>query len=172
MKKLIILIILAITVTFLVKNKSDNVYIPSESIRIRIIANSNSEYDIKEKISVKKNVEKELSTLLTDANNIEEAREIINNNMERLNIVIEDTTEQSYKVNFGNNYFPSKTYKGVIYENGIYESLVVTLGDGIGDNWWCVLFPPLCLLEGTETENTTDVEYRFFVKELIDKYLK
>ena len=52
----------------------------------------------------------------------------------------------------------------------MYESLVITLGKGEGDNWWCVLFPPLCLLE--ENENTQDVEYHFLVKDIIDKYLK
>ena len=67
------------------------------------------------------------------------------------------------------NYFPQKEFKGVTYEEGYYESLVVTLGSGSGDNWWCVLFPPLCLLEAEESEKD-DVEYQFFVKELIDKY--
>lgn len=68
---------------------------------------------------------------------------------------------------FGFNYFPSKKYKGITYKDGYYESLVVTLGEGKGDNWWCVLFPPLCLLEA---EESTDVEYKSYVKELIDKY--
>ena len=77
--------------------------------------------------------------------------------------------ELGYKVNFGINYFPEKNYKGVIYEEGYYESLVVTLGSGNGENWWCVLFPPLCLMEGEET-NTDEVEYKSFVKEMIDKY--
>ena len=70
------------------------------------------------------------------------------------------------------NYFPEKVYKGVKYEEGEYESFVVTLGNGMGKNWWCVLFPPLCLLEAEETEETTEVEYKFFISELIDKYLK
>ena len=74
-------------------------------------------------------------------------------------------------IHYGLNYFPKKEYKGVIYEEGYYESLVVTLGNGNGDNWWCVLFPPLCLLEAQET-NTQDVEYKFFVQDLIDKYMK
>ena len=55
------------------------------------------------------------------------------------------------------------------YPAGYYESLVVTLGSGAGDNWWCVLFPPLCLLEAEET-NTDDIEYKSFVQEMIEKY--
>ena len=57
---------------------------------------------------------------------------------------------------------------GIVTEEGEYESLVITLGNGLGENFWCVLFPPLCLLD-TE-EEVEDVEYTSFVKELIDKY--
>ena len=162
------LIVIALIICILVKNKSDNIVIPKESIRIRIIASSNDTVDISEKIKVKKSVEKELYSLLKEANNVNEAKSIINNNLERLNLVIDDTTDLKYDVNFGNNYFPKKVYKVVIYDEGMYDSLVITLGSGRGDNWWCVLFPPLCLLDSNETTN--DVEYKFFVKELIDKY--
>ena len=66
------------------------------------------------------------------------------------------------------NYFPEKEYKGTIYKEGKYESLVITLGNGQGNNFWCVLFPPLCLLD--EEDETTNVEYTSLVKEIIDKY--
>ncbi len=155
-------------IAILVRNKKNIVTIPKESIRIRIIANSNAEIDVNEKLKVKKNVEKELYSLLKSAKNIEEAKTIINNNLERLNIIIDTSTEEKHTIKYGENYFPKKIYKGVIYEEGDYESLVITLGEGSGDNWWCVLFPPLCLLD--ENETTKDVEYQFFVKELIDKY--
>ena len=75
----------------------------------------------------------------------------------------------NYSINYGNNYFPKKVYQEVEYPEGNYESLVITLGDGLGDNWWCVLFPPLCLLEAQE-ENIKDINYTFYIKELIDKY--
>lgn len=167
-KQTIILVIIAVIIVLLVKDKSENLIIPKEAIRIRIISNSNETLDIEEKLQVKKNVEKEIYNLLKSANSIEEAREIINQNLDKLNITIEDTTNRDYSISFGNNYFPRKTYKGVIYDEGIYESLVISLGEAQGDNWWCVLFPPLCLLDGNE--ETEDVEYKFFVKELIDKY--
>ena len=66
--------------------------------------------------------------------------------------------------------FPEKEYKGVVYDEGYYESLLVTLGEGKGDNFWCVLFPPLCLMEAEETDDTTEVEYKSFIKEIIEKY--
>ena len=167
--KTIILTIIALVVIVLVKNKNDNIVIPKESIRIRIIASSNETDDINEKLKVKKEVETELAKLLKDTKSIEEARSIINKNLDKLNIVIDDTTDYNYDVKFGKNYFPKKYYKGVLYDEGEYESLVITLGKGTGDNWWCVLFPPLCLLEGNE--DTEDVTYQFFVKEIIDKYV-
>ena len=80
-----------------------------------------------------------------------------------------DNYDNNVEVNYGMNYFPEKTYKGVKYKEGEYESLVVTLGKGEGNNFWCVLFPPLCLLEAEE-DDTNEVEYTSFVKELIDKY--
>ena len=166
-KKTIILVILALVIVVLVKNKSDNLIIPKEALRIRIVSNSNDEFDIKKKQEIKEDVEKEVYKLLKGVNNIDEARNIINDNLDKLNVVIEEKTSD-YNISFGNNYFPQKTYKGIVYDEGIYESLVITLGEGSGDNWWCVLFPPLCLLEGNE--ETKDVEYQFFVKELLDKY--
>ncbi len=167
--KTIFLIIIAIIILILVKNKQERIVIPKESIRIRIIPNSNEEIDINEKINIQKNVEKQLYLLLKNAKTIEEAREIINNNLDNLNLIIDDITNESHSIKFGQNYFPKKEYKGVIYDEGNYESLVITLGHGVGDNWWCVLFPPLCMIE--ENDTTKDVEYQFLVKELIDKYL-
>ena len=75
-----------------------------------------------------------------------------------------------FKINYGENYFPEKNYKGVKYEEGYYESLVVTLGTGYGDNWWCVLFPPLCLMEAKIDDNT-DIDYGLFVKDIFNKYM-
>ena len=72
-----------------------------------------------------------------------------------------------YQIHYGNNYFPAKYYKGITYPAGNYESLVITLGSGAGKNFWCVLFPPLCLLENTE-EDISDVDYRLYVKKLLD----
>lgn len=79
----------------------------------------------------------------------------------------EENYLEGFKINYGSNYFPEKKYKGITYKEGYYESLVITLGEGKGDNWWCVLFPPLCLIEADESRN---VEYKSFVKEMFDKY--
>lgn len=143
--------------------------IPKEAIRIRILANSNSDEDQKIKSEVKESVEPYLYDLLKNTYSMSEARTIINNNMENIHEVIDNSLldRQKYSVNFGKNYFPEKVYKGVTYEEGYYDSLLIKLGDGLGDNWWCVLFPPLCLLEGEESD---DVEYSTYVGELLKNY--
>ena len=87
------------------------------------------------------------------------------------NTLKKENSQTTFRINYGMNYFPEKEYKNVIYKEGNYESLVVTLGDGLGENFWCVLFPPLCLLEGEE-ENTKDVEYHILVKDILKKYEK
>lgn len=146
--------------------------IPDEAIRIRVIANSNSDYDQKIKYNVKDSIEKDIYDMLSNAKNIDTARYILKQNLSNIeNTISNALNEQNYNlpfdVNFGLNYFPKKEFKGVTYNEGYYESLVVTLGNGEGDNWWCVLFPPLCLIEA---EDSSDVEYTTMVKTIIDKY--
>lgn len=175
MKK-IILIASIIVLVFLMSNKVDKVIIPSEAIRFRVIANSNQVNDQEAKLLVRDRVQKQIINDLQASTNLEEARTNLSTNLEKYNKLVELTLKENqidedYQVNYGMNYFPKKVYKGVTYEEGNYESLVVTLGNGLGDNWWCVLFPPLCLLEAEETEEKTEVEYKFFIQELIEKYL-
>ena len=83
---------------------------------------------------------------------VEEAREKITNNLDNIDksikqVLINENYPLDYKINYGDNYFPAKEYKKIKYEAGYYESVLVTLGEGKGKNWWCVLFPPLCLIE-------------------------
>lgn len=173
-KDIIIVIIFIIGYMLLQSNSVSGIQIPDEAIRLRVIPNSNSIYDQEMKMKVKSELESTTSLLLRDASNIMEARNIVKNNLNIIENNIRSVLEEAnyplvYKIDFGMNYFPEKDFKGITYEEGKYESLVVTLGNGIGENWWCVLFPPLCLLEAEETD-TDEVEYKFFVKELIDKY--
>ena len=175
MKKIIFLF-LGIILTYIIIGNvvSANDIIPDDAIRIRVIANSNSDYDQKIKLKVKDTLEYDMYNLLKKTTDLDEARKLISNNLDKVQKNIDKTLhEENYKlpfsVNFGLNYFPKKEFKGITYDEGYYESVVVTLGEGLGDNWWCVLFPPLCMLEAEET-NTTDVEYTTLVKTIIDKY--
>lgn len=173
---MIIFISLILTIGFLMQ-KSEEVLIPKEAIRFRVIANSNSKEDQHTKVLVRNEIQKQIVEDVKEVKQLSDARYQLQSKVGKYEEIVADTlfTNQItslYQVDYGLHYFPEKIYKGVKYQEGYYESLVVTLGDGLGDNWWCVLFPPLCLLEAEETEETTEVEYRFFIKEIIDKYLK
>ena len=171
MKKAII--ILSIITGIFVTNDltKEKVVIPKESIRFRVIANSNTEADQALKIKVRNSLDKDLEKILENQNNIQKDKQSIKNNLPLLEQTIKNTLKENnsnikYTINYGNNYFPSKSYKGVVYNAGNYESLVVKLGKAEGNNFWCVLFPPLCLVD----ENATDTEYHILVKDLLKKY--
>ena len=144
MKKVII-VLFFLTLIFL-NSKEEEFIIPDDAIRFRIIANSNNFDDQATKIEIKNNVEDILKEKLLLTNNKEEAKEILKNNIPEIKNMI-NNYNISYDINYGNNFFPEKKYKGVTYKEGNYESLVVTLGEGKGDNWWFLMFPQLCLMD-------------------------
>ena len=165
MKQIAILLVgIVLIVSF--TTEQDTIKIPEQSIRFRIIANSNSPEDQKNKMLIAKELQDTLFPNIEKANSIEESRKRIEENIPAMNAIL-TKYGQEYQIDFGNNYFPIKEYKGVIYDAGIYESLVISLGEAKGDNFWCVLFPPLCLLEAHDN-NTEDVEYRSLVKDILN----
>lgn len=164
MKKIIVFLFI-ITILVLTKTNKEQVLIPENAIRFRIIASSNNINDQKEKIEIKKDLEPIIANILNKSNNFDETKNSIKQNIPKINEIVKKY-ESNYNINYGLNYFPEKNYKGVTYKEGNYESLVITLGNGLGDNWWCVLFPPLCLLEAQE-ENLDDITYTSYIKELI-----
>ena len=171
-KKIVFIIIFILIIYFISNSNVGAVKIPDEAIRIRVIANSNTKYDQEMKLKVSGSIQSKIYDLLKDTNSVEEARTIIKNNLNQLDndvklTLLKNNYNIPYKLEFGQNYFPKKEFKGVTYDEGYYESLLVSLGKAEGDNWWCVLFPPLCLLEAEESD---EVEYKFFVQELIEKY--
>ena len=168
MKKIVLILGLIILVLSL--NKHEYNTIPKDSIRFRVIANSNNSTDQE----LKKKVVNNLKSNLIDTNkftNINDTREFINNNLVLLTDTVDKTlkdnnSEEVFHINYGNNYFPEKTYNNETYKEGEYESLVVTLGNGDGDNFWCVLFPPLCF------EEKSDYQYKSFIKEIFEKFFE
>lgn len=165
---MLIIILFLISLTFIFKDHNEEIIIPGEAIRFRVIANSNTLEDQTQKLAIKKQVEQEVYDLIHGANNTSEVRNIIKNNMDTIEEIVSEY-QVPYQISYGNNYFPSKTYKGIIYPAGYYESLVITLGEGAGNNFWCVLFPPLCLIENSEAD-VSDIDYQLYVKKLLDQF--
>lgn len=175
MKKIILLVMSILSLFYLYNNTSKKeVIIPNEAIRFRVIANSNTIYDQNIKIQLKNVIQNKIFELTKDTNTIEDTRKVLNDNMDLLDNLVKNTLknldyDKKYTIKYGLNHFPKKEYKGIVYKEGNYESLVITLGSGEGDNWWCVLFPPLCLVE-TDENTTKNAEYSFFIKEILEKY--
>lgn len=168
MKKLVLILGIIMSLILIISKQEELILIPNEAIRVRVIANSNSKKDIetKEKIKdiINNIVEKELSRVTS----IEEARLKIKNTIKTINNSVEkELNNKDFNINYGLNYFPEKIFKGIKYQEGYYESLVVTIGNGEGNNYWCVLYPPLCLIN----EDTNEYDYHFFIKDILNKYL-
>ena len=137
--------------------------IPKDAIRIRVIANSNEKKDQHLKVEVKNEVEEYLYNKLKNVKDSNTADLVIKENIPNVEKIVSKYTND-YKINYGLNYFPEKEYKSIVYDAGDYKSLVITLGNGLGDNWWCVLFPPLCLID---EENMDNITYTLYVKKLL-----
>ena len=167
MKKSIIILFI-ISLGFLFSNSNEEIIIPEDAIRFRIIANSNSAIDQKKKTEIKNQIEEKIYDCLTNVNNVKEARKLIKENLDVIEEIVKEY-QIPYQINYGQNYFPTKTYKGIIYPSGNYESLVITLGKGIGKNFWCVLFPPLCLIDN-ESKEYSDIEYQSYIKNLLARF--
>ncbi|OAB37630.1 stage II sporulation protein R [Paenibacillus macquariensis subsp. defensor] len=129
--------------------------IPKESIRLRILANSDIVGDQLVKREIRDAIVAEMNGWvgeLADPQNLDQARETIRNHMEDLNQLVgrelsDRGISYSYAVELSVVPFPTKLYGGTVYPAGDYEALRVTLGEGKGQNWWCVLFPPLCFID-------------------------
>ena len=169
MKKKIFLILLLLIIINVYKITDQIVIIPNSSIRLRVIPNSNEANDIYIKEKVKNYLENNIYSLTKETKDIDTARNIIKESLptieENINSIFENNDYHiPYEVNYGNNYFPQKIYKGITYKEGYYESLVIKIGEANGDNWWCVLFPNFCLVDTKEKH-----EYKLYFKELFHK---
>ena len=163
MKKIIFMLI-CLVIGVIIYQRNGDIIIPSDAIRIRIIANSNNTFDLYQKQKLKDEIKNDIYNLIKNLKNSSEASMYIKDNLNVVDYIVGKRIKD-YKIEYGLNYFPEKIYKGVLYPSGDYESLVITLGKGLGDNWWCVLYPPLCMIDDNDT--TSDVEYQFLVSKLL-----
>ncbi len=165
MKK-IVLIISIILVIILLSNNNYNV--TNDMIRFRVIANSNKSEDI----IMKEKVVKTLSNLLFKNNDsIEDTRNNVISNINNIENKIDklfkkNKYDMTYNISYGLNHFPKKEYNGQVFSEGDYESLVIEIGEAKGNNYFCILYPPLCMIDEDKTD---EVKYDFKIVELLKK---
>ncbi len=142
--------------------------IPSEAIRLRILANSNHEADQELKRKIRDEVNEEINGWVAELTSVEEARKTISSRLDEIEAIAQEVMEregnvQTVDVQFGKTVFPTKLYGQYLYPAGEYEAIKITLGAGEGENWWCVLFPPLCFLDfssGTAVKAQTKDDFQ------------
>lgn len=136
--------------------------VKEDVVRLHILANSNSEIDQKVKLKVRDALLETNASILSDSVTKENAKEHFENSKEMLLKTAEKTLKEngfdySVKITLQEEYFETRAYGDLTFPAGQYTALKVILGDGEGKNWWCVMFPPLCIpaADGIETNETT-----------------
>lgn len=122
-------------------------------LRLHIRANSNSEYDQQIKLCVRDELLAYLSPHFEYINTSKEAEAVVKKHCDKIeklinNFLKENKFDYTCNLSIKNENFPTKKYGDTVLKEGTYRAIIVTLGEGSGDNWWCVAFPPLCFWEG------------------------
>ena len=163
---ILVLMIVAGVLFFPVKQES------YDYLRLHIRANSNLDVDQNIKYEVKLVVVDFLTPHLCKVKNKQEAINVVNEysgllKSECLNILLNAGFDYSVNIKIANEYFPTRTYANTTLESGYYDAVIIELGEAKGDNWWCVMYPPLCFVNNFE--NTTQIKYKSIVYEWFEK---
>lgn len=126
--------------------------IANSVFRLHVIANSDSQEDQDLKYKVRDNLLKYMNSICKDCQSKQEAISMVEKNKDVFEqIAIDTIKEQGYsysvKINIGNFEFPTKNYGDISLPAGYYDALRVEIGEAKGQNWWCVMFPPLCFVD-------------------------
>ena len=174
MKKIgITLIIIAIiSLTAIAYNQSSG---SAEYLRIHIRANSNSQIDQSVKYEVKDKVVSYLTPFIASCTTKRSALNVLSSEEENVNEIINEVLK-SNGLDYGGKMvvrkelFPTRVYEDFTLEEGFYDAVIIELGKAEGDNWWCVVYPPLCF------QNSEKLTYRSKIAEIIQnfraKYIK
>ena len=159
--------------------------------RLRVIANSDSEYDQNIKLSVRDKILECSSDIFKDCKNSKQAKVKAAQNISLINksvneVLKDNKVKYSFNTSVKKEFFNIREYDNFTLPAGKYDSLVITLGEGTGHNWWCVLFPSVCIntasqkgkLEDVFSEDITDITnnkdkyyFRFKTSEIYE-YIK
>lgn len=163
--------------------------IPNDVFRFHILANSDSEEDQALKLKVRDKVLEKTKILFDTANSKSDAEEFAKANLETIekiaqNEIYKNGYNYPVKTEVVNMHFDTRYYESYTLPSGMYDALRITIGNAKGHNWWCVMYPSICIstvdegkdrakdaLSDDEYSVVTDdkVEYKFFIVELFQK---
>ena len=150
-------------------------------IRFHVIANSDSDEDQELKFKVRNRVLGKVQNALEGSQGAAQTRAYIEKNLEEIEAcarqcVRAEGYDYNVKARIGVTAIPAKQYDDVYFPAGSYEALTITIGEGKGQNWWCVVFPPLCLVDARESGHdelfAEDAQGRLVLKSKVVELLK
>lgn len=156
----IFLICLALVLLLFVWLEREQSELSESVLRLHVLANSDSAVDQELKLKVRDRVLVEANELLKGETNVVEAQEILTKQLSRLaaigaEVVAQEGFDYPVSAQLVETWFPTKEYHDFALPSGQYDALRIVIGEGEGQNWWCVVFPPLCL--GSVSETTEEV---------------
>lgn len=173
MKKISIIMILLLVSVIILGGCANNSKENGKLLRIHIRADSNSVVDQSVKMLVKDSVVEYLDGKLKYETDFSRAIRTVNDSARKIKSIADDVLESNgfdYRatVRVDREYFPTRCYEDIVVESGVYDALIIELGSGSGDNWWCVIYPPLCFV-GRE-ESGDGITYKSKIAEIWRKY--
>ncbi len=176
MKRMIVIGVLVALIVALVAvfagNKEDQPD-PADAqsyLRVHIRANSNSAEDQEVKYKVRDKVVEFLTPIVAECSTKSEAMEKIGENLDGAAAVADQTLRANgytygARASLREEEFPTRVYQNATLAAGVYDALILELGTGKGDNWWCVVYPPLCFGGGN-----CKIEYKSKIAEIVNKF--
>lgn len=172
MKKFLVIIavVAVLGATIFILNTKSSAEAETDYLRIHVRANSNEQIDQSVKYKVKDEVVKYITPYAAECKDKQTAMQIIGGILGNIEEVCDGVLKAngfsySSKASIRSENFPTRVYGDLTLEEGVYDALIIELGTGKGDNWWCVVYPPLCF-----TSSTTDVKYRSAILDIINKF--
>lgn len=163
-------LIILVGIIFLAPTSKTN----TDFLRIHIRADSNSQADQNVKYQVKTAVVDYLTPYLSNAGTKDAAMAVVKEHLKGIEKVCDETLaangfEYKSRARLATEEFPDRSYNGVTLAAGVYDALIIELGSGSGNNWWCVVYPPLCFVGG-ECNGTNQIVYKSKLMEIIRKW--
>lgn len=145
----VLLLLLAVLLSWGTALERQQQRIAGELIRLHVVANSDSEADQAVKLQVRDAILLETETLLSDVDDRDQAYDVLSQSLDRLklaadNALREQGRDETAHVTLGRALFGARHYDTFTLPGGYYDALRVTIGEGQGRNWWCVVYPQLC----------------------------
>ncbi|PRX31095.1 stage II sporulation protein R [Orenia metallireducens] len=169
--RFVILIVIVIVSLFILQSKSSIVledkdiltYGTDDLLRLHIVANSNTLEDQRIKREIRDEIIKRTSKLFASLDNPFQAKSVVKKNLSYIKDIVEDKLAEYNKdytvsLKLGEFEFPTRSYGDMTLAAGKYQALKILLGKGGGENWWCVLFPPLCFVDSMDKLSEDDLK--------------